>query len=176
VVRVPCLAASGGVTEYRIDFQGLAESEKQLLRLAALLRDLRPFWPQVSRLFISWISRQFESEGAFLLGHRWEPLSPEYARRKALMFPGKGILSAEGDLRRAATSLRRIAEPRRLILEIEPYEKRGRTLEPSWFQDSTTTMPARPLLAEELPGVAERELEEAADRYVVETVRRLGLA
>jgi hypothetical protein len=165
------------VTEYRLTLEGLSEHERSLLQLELLLRDLRSLWPRVVPLAISWLSRQFESEGAFFLGHQWAPLSPEYLRRKTLRFGSKPILSAEGDLRRAATSPKRTVTPTSLTLTIEPYTKSstGATVDPAFFQEGTSRMPPRPLLSEELPHEAEAELEAVAERYVEEQVRRLGL-
>lgn len=160
----------------------IPEAERKLLRLASFLRDLRPFWPVVSRLFTSWMSEQFESEGRFF-GSGWEPLSPEYAAWKSTAFPGRGILSMMGPLRKAATSPMRIPGPLTLELRIDAYEhpplpgssQGTKILEPSWFQEGTPTMPARPLLSMLLPIRAQHELDVAAGEYANLLIRRLGL-
>lgn len=42
----------------------------------------------------------FETEGG-VFGARWQALSSAYAIKKATTYPGRGILEAKGDLRRA---------------------------------------------------------------------------
>lgn len=172
--------ADPGGTDF-LQWEGLDDGQRKLERLTALLLDLRPFWPVVSKLAVEWIGRQFDSQGSFLLGHRWAPLSTEYAAWKTVNYPGKGILSAEGDLRRAATNPRRIATATTLTLRIEEFTKparRGRLaarrIAPAWFQEGTPQMPPRPLVWD-LPAPAEQALERAGDAYVEDMLRRIGL-
>lgn len=185
----------------RLDWDGLDEAERAVALLIAGISDLRPFWPRVRRIAISWISRQFDTQGAFF-GDPWQPLSPAYLAWKTRVYgSSKRILSADGDLRRAATTPRSIVSPLELILRIEPYTKRtarrssGRagpgvgiragaavsTLErgsqqvdPDWFQTGTTRMPARPLFADP-PALALGELDVEAEAYVDELARAAGL-
>lgn len=170
--------------------EGSAEFNAALARLAELVADLRPFWPLVVPLFIGWMGRQFDSEGDYF-GSHWQPLTQNYAAWKMQHYPDKGILSAEGDLRKAATSPTREPLPQSLVLRITPYEKTehasgrrrgggkrigtGKMIDPSWFQEGTDRMVARPLLAELLPADAQAELTEAADFYIRENARKLGL-
>lgn len=158
--------------DVRVD--GLDDAERRTLRLAVMLSDLRWFWPRLVPLFIGWMGRQFATEGRFF-GDPWEPLSPAYAAWKASRYPGKSILQAEGKLLRAATTPRRRVGPRTLVLEINDYERSGRTMSPSWFQGGTVSMPARPLLFELPPGEVIRELEAVGEDAARELVNRLGL-
>lgn len=151
----------------RIDTSGFSEAERRLAQLAVGLLDLRPFWPRVVPLFIGWMREQFETEGAFA-GRPWAPLSPQYLAWKSRAYPGKGILYATGAMRRAASSPRREAQPQRLILTI-----RDPKLE--YHQAGTDRMPARPLIFSDLPAVAAAQLQQAADDYVDDLARRLGL-
>lgn len=166
------------MTDWSVDYDD--EMMKARLRaFASLLLDLRPFWPKVVPLFVGWMNEQFASEGAYW-GTPWAPLSPEYAMRKAVMFPGKGILIAEGDLRRESSHPSRRATQRTLTLTIQwrKRKRKGRerrVLDPRWHQLGTDRMPARPLLGQILPPPAQRELENAAEEYVVEMARRVGL-
>lgn len=148
------------------------DAQRRLDRIALGLTDLRSFWPIVTRLWISWESRLFDTEGAFA-GSRWAPLSASYAAWKALHFPGRPILSATGALRRAATTPRRRATPTMLVLSVEPYSREGRTVQPSWFEEGTSRMPARPIVfGSPLPAQASAELEAAADAYVRDLLSR----
>lgn len=172
-----------------VRFEGGREHSARIRALAAHLQDLRPFWPLVRRAWIGWVSRTFESEGAFLLGHRWEDLAPSYRDWKARYFPGKPILSMMGPLRRAATTPRQIVSARSLELVVEPYDHPpiplgagrsmpGRTLDPAWFQDGTTRMPARPLAAtgpEMLTAGMRDELHRIGTEYADDLARRLRL-
>lgn len=135
------------------------EVARQLRRFELLISDLRPFWPLVVPLFIGWIRRQFETEGAFF-GRRWLPLSPEYALFKHRVRPGKGILVFDGDLRRAASAPKRFATARSLTLVVDDPKA-------EWHQEGTPRMPARPLIVDgPLPVMAQGELQAAAERYV----------
>lgn len=137
-----------------------------MLRMAAMLADLRPFFPKLVPLFIGWMRQQFETSGSFFLGHAWAPLSPRYAAWKATRYPGKGILIREGDLRKAASMPKREMTPTSLVLEIHD-PKLG------FHQTGTPHMPARPLLVSGyLPRAAQAEVTHAAEQYVQEILGR----
>jgi hypothetical protein len=153
-------------SEWRIETHGLPEAKRVAEQAAAFMLDLRPFWPRVSTLFISWMRQQFQSEGGFG-GSKWAPLSPLYAQFKARVYPGKPILQATGAMRRAASSPTRLATATTLTLRIEDDKI-------EYHETGTTRMPARPLLFDRLPMIAERELQGAAEQYVDEIVRRIG--
>lgn len=152
------------MSQFRIDVDS-AEAEAQLRRIALFMLDLRPFWPLVVPLFIGWMREQFESEGAFG-GDGWAPLSPLYSAWKSLHFPGKSILQADGELRAAASRPERNATPRELMLRIVDPKV-------GYHQEGTDKMPARPLLFDTLPPVAQAELQLAAVTYVRGIVGRL---
>lgn len=146
-----------------VDFNGTPE---QLQKLAVFLTDLRAFWPRVVPLVTGWWRRQFETEGSFA-GHAWSPLSPDYAARKASLYPGKGILQATGALRGAASRPARAQTPTSLTLSIDD-PKLG------YHQAGTPRMPARPLVfGEPLPAAATAELQVVAEEYVTDLLRRI---
>lgn len=154
------------------------DAERRLHAFAAAMVDLRPFWPKVVPLFIGWMRKQFETEGVFWLGRPWQPLTPAYAARKAAEHPGRGLLVAEGDLRRGASTPRRTVTPRSITFTIDwPKEANKYTAEfdPAWHHLGEGNNPRRPLLSDGLPPQAMLELENAVDEYVEETARRLGL-
>lgn len=163
------------------DASSFTELEGRYARLLELVADLRPFWPLVIPLFVEWEGRQFDSGGEFW-GDPWAELTPDYAAWKTENYPGRGILMAEGDLRHAAQTPRRTPMPTSLLLTIPPYAKprgpgKGRMIEPSWYQEGTETMVARPILPTSgvLTGEADVQLGEVADRYLQESMIRLGL-
>lgn len=166
--------------ELTVSASGFDEIEARIEKLVELCADLRLFWPLVVPLYVGWMGSQFDSEGSFF-GEQWAPLSDDYAAWKTVNYPTRGILTAEGDLRSAAQSPARFPTATSLTLRIESFEKargpgKGRTIEPEWFQDGTNNMPARPLLPDgPIPAAADVELSNAAEFYVTDMVRRLGL-
>lgn len=158
------------------DLTGFDEYEVALARMVALLTDLRPFWPRLTPLFIAWMREQFASEGEFMLGARWAPLSPDYVARKLRDYPGKGILYATGQLRERASRPRRIVTPTSVTFEIPEFPRRdGRRMDPAWFMEGTDRMPARPLWAEVLRPPQRLEIEAEAQAYIDEMAVKLGL-
>jgi hypothetical protein len=157
-----------------IDLEGDEQARRNLQRLLLALTDLRPFWPMIVPIFVGWMRRQFDTQGSFG-GAPWAPLSPAYAAWKSLHYPGRGILYAEGDLRMAASKPRRTVTPRALTLTIDWAAEKGQPVDLAWHQAGTARMPARPLLFETLPTSARLDVEQAADKYVEDLVRRLGL-
>jgi hypothetical protein len=160
----------------RFDLQGFSEYEVALARMVALLTDLRPFWPRLVPIFIAWMREQFATEGEFLLGAQWAPLSPDYLARKMTLYPDKGILYATGQLRMQASKPRRIVTPTSITFELPEFtRKEGGTMDPGWFFTGTDRMPARPLWREVIGADQQLELEEAAQLYIDEMAAKLGL-
>jgi len=151
---------------YTTHLEGLDEWDRETQQVAALLLDLRTFWPSVVPLFIGWMRAQFDTQGAFM-GDPWAPLSPAYAAWKAIKYPGKPILQAEGDLRQAASSPRRETTPQTLTLTIAD-PKAG------YHQDGTGRMPARPLVFDiSAPATVQSDIDKAAEDWLDDILRRL---
>lgn len=150
-----------------VELVGFNAAERNLRGFAATMLDLRPFWPLVVPLFISWMAQQFDTEGDWG-GEHWAPLTADYAAYKAQKYPGKSILIASGALRQAASRPTRIATPSSLTLTISD-PKIG------YHQDGTDKMPARPVIPAELPASAEVQLELAAEAYIAEMAVRFHL-
>lgn len=149
------------------------DSERMLRKAAHIMTDLRGFWPLVVPIFIGWMRRQFDTEGAYA-SHGWARLSPEYAAWKALTYPGKGILQATGQLRQAASRPRRTVTPQRLVLTIDDSGPRHQSVV-GFHQEGTDRMPKRPLVFgdEDMPADARDELERAAVLYVDRALKAL---
>lgn len=170
--------------EIGFDLSGFSQYEVQLIRMIAMLTDLRLFWPRLVPIFVGWMRERFAQEGRFG-GEQWLPLSPDYLARKAVAYPGKGILYATGDLRKAASLPKRIATPRSLTLIIDDSEyKHGGDVARSvaeYHQTGTDRMPARPLIPRGwqqglLPLPLHEEVESAAQLWVDEMAHTLGLS
>lgn len=80
------------------------ELETRLTGLAGALKDLRPVWPDIHKIFLDFMVQVFAKEGAF--GDppdRWAPLNPQYAAWKHRHYPGRPILQREGTLMASLT-------------------------------------------------------------------------
>lgn len=75
--------------------KGITQANDKLEAFAAKLEAPVPMFEEISRELAAAEQQWFSSEGA----GSWEPLSLEYAERKAQEFPGQPILVASGELR-----------------------------------------------------------------------------
>ena len=75
---------------------------RKLAELRRRVSDFRPVWRSVRAYLYRMEQEQFASQGG-RGGAPWKPLSPAYARWKAVKHPGKPILELSGKLKRAAT-------------------------------------------------------------------------
>jgi hypothetical protein len=155
------------VSDITVHISGDDEFERKVRKLQLFFDDLRTFWPLLVPVFIGWLGAQFSTEGGWG-GQTWAPLSPQYAVWKGTHYPGRTILIRDGALRRAASEPRREATPRTLTLWIDDDVA-------GYHQDGTDRMPARPLIPENLPQSALRDIDEAAHVYVSTLVRQLSL-
>lgn len=168
--------------ELEFDLTGFNEYDAALARLIAMLRDLRPFWPLLTPLFVGWMRERFKTEGGFG-GDPWAPLSPAYLERKMQLYPGKGILYATGDLRQAASRPHRLVTPTSVTFVVDDSDyKHGGEEERGvieYHQQGTDKMPARPVIPAEwnryLPQPMRGEVEEAAQVWIDEMAAKLGL-
>lgn len=167
-----------GQVEVSFDLSGFTDYELALARMIALLTDLRSFWPVIVPLWAEWMREQFKTEGEWG-GDPWAPLSEAYLARKMKLYPGKGILYATGDLRRAASQPQRIATPESITFVVDDSQKRHGGKEPrsviDYHQQGTATMPARPVVPEFLPLRAQEQVELAAQEWVDSMCQTLGL-
>lgn len=150
-----------------IELVGFNAAERNLRGFAATMLDLRPFWPLVVPLFVSWMGQQFGTEGGWG-GDPWAPLADSTIAEKAAHGGGTSILIDTGAMRRAASQPSRIATPSSLTLTITD-PKIG------YHQDGTDKMPARPVIPAVLPASAEAELALAAESYIAEMAVRFHL-
>ncbi len=140
------------------------DAERQLRQLALHLSDLRNFWPLVVPIATGWWRKQFLTEGGFGSGG-WAPLAASTSERKARLGLRPEILQATGTLKQAASRPTRSATARSLTLTIES-EYLG------FHQSGTGSMSARPLIFDDLPPAAERELKDAGESYVRDLLSR----
>jgi phage gpG-like protein len=106
--------------------------------MSSRVQDWRPYWPTIAAVFYESTRQRFASDGF----GTWPRLSDGYSKWKIKNFPGEGILSATGNLRRSLTD--RFGpnavyeeEPQSLLLGTNiPYA--------TYHQYGTSKMPARP--------------------------------
>jgi phage gpG-like protein len=67
-------------------------------------RNMKPYFLAVTRDFRSMMVKQFESEGAFLLGRRWAALSPRTVANKERLHQDPRILHATKRMRKSFTT------------------------------------------------------------------------
>lgn len=83
--------------------EGAKELDRTLMASVQGLKTFEKPLTQSRDHMMTEIDKSFETEGANL-GMTWAPLAPEYAERKAKLFPGKGILEATGRMRQGFVS------------------------------------------------------------------------
>lgn len=138
--------------------------------IQAILSDLRPFWPQARTLFGNWERRQFDSEGQWG-GDPWEALTPNYVAWKVVNFPGRLILVATRKMRDAATAPKIVENsPQRFVLKIDDPKAGFHQ-----FGAPRAGLPRRPMIPDEWPDEAERELRDKLEEYVTRMAARFGI-
>jgi len=126
--------------------------EEQLYRVMKgrihAVSDWSPAWNAIAADYKHYEEEQFDAEGAVGGNTKWAALSPEYAARKEKKYPGTGILTASGKLRRLMMNPHETIEPLKMVLRFAGYTvgtRRHWDL-PALFQTGTKHMPARKVI------------------------------
>lgn len=139
-------------------------------RVDQFISDFRNIWPFVTPEIYAINLEQLESQGARGASGKYAPLSPAYAKAKAIQFPGKPILQATGALFESLTSpdaFDSIYRPERDQLTVGtkvPYARAHQT--------GTGRMPARPPIS--MNEQSKRRIQKAIQRGLVDFTRRAG--
>lgn len=105
--------------------------------------DMRTPFGQIGERILAAVGRNFDTEGVANLGRKWAPLDDDYARWKAVHWPGKPILQASGDTKKGLTSRRALHVGRKRLV----YEPEGRAGElGAIHHDGNANLPARPMV------------------------------
>jgi hypothetical protein len=83
------------VTPARVVVRGITSLKRKIAAYSASLLSPVQMWETIKVELEAAEMAWFESEGE----GTWKPLSPEYAGKKAALFPGQPILVATGDLK-----------------------------------------------------------------------------
>jgi len=123
--RIPRGPGGGAGDLISIDFTPDAKAINiGLEKWSKLIKDWRPIWRDVERLFLKHEQRQFKTKG-LATGPEWAPLSENYKQWKKKHAPGKPLLVFTGTLKEALTKKGgrgqlRLATPRAFAIGIDP--------------------------------------------------------
>jgi phage gpG-like protein len=78
--------------------EGVEVLNRAFTRIDQQVDDLRSLWPATAQTIYGIFGRAFATEGASTAAGKWRALSPSYAKRKAIVYPGQPVLQAEGTL------------------------------------------------------------------------------
>jgi len=148
---------------------GDVQIARSLSRFGEGVKDMRPVFEEIAKLFFSIERRQFDSEGSYGSG-RWAPLSPTYADWKERNFPGQPILQRS---RRLMSSL--IGVTSDTVKETSPMSFRIGTSVPYaiYHQEGTGRMPMRKVI--DLTESDKREWTKVVQRWLVDIAKKAGL-
>lgn len=126
-------------------FEWSAPAERFIVGLekwALLVQDWRPVFHQASAALYASEEEHFATEGRST-GGAFAKLAPGYARRKAKTYPGRPILTAAGNLRRALTRQGAPGGIRRISRTMLEQGVRGSVSGARYHASGTSRMPRR---------------------------------
>lgn len=152
----------------QLEIAGDVQLSRTLLRFRQHAEDMSPAFEQIADDFYEIERRQFASEGVYGSGG-WKPLSPGYAARKSVLYPGKPILQATGALFESLTggrgAVKKVSRDELLLStddEKAPFHQRG-----------TRKMPQRRPV--ELRSQDRKNMVKVLQRYLVSGETRGGM-
>lgn len=120
----------------RVEIKGDKRAIAQLRKMINEFNDWKPELRAVGDYLVRFYQDPvFETEGG-IFGARWQALSSAYQIRKAVTYPGRGILEASGDLRRSYTT-----RVHANLLELINEDSKA-----IYHQEGTRRMPARVII------------------------------
>lgn len=152
--------------------EGVEVLDRSFNRIDQYISDFRSVWPNVAKEFYAIEHEQFASEGAHGASGRWAPLSPAYAKFKAVTFPGQPILRATTSLYESMTN----PEASDAIFRVEPTMLTIGTQDPKAMGHqrgvSKRNLPARPIIS--LTNDDKRRIQKSIQVGLVQFTRSLG--
>lgn len=149
---------------------GIVTLDRAFNRIEEYISDFRSVWPSVTQEFYRIEAEQFASEGAAGASGKWTPLSPAYAKFKAVEFPGEPILQASHHM------IESLTDPEALdaVFIPEPTQLTIGTRDPKALAHhrGRGRLPARPVIS--MSEAQKRRIQKAIQRELVEFTRRLG--
>lgn len=155
---------------FTADVSGDVQLDRAFNRVSGFISDFRSVWPAAAQAFYEIETEQFASQGAKGASGKWAPLSPAYAKFKAVEFPGQPILRATSSLFDSLTrpdaldSIYR-SEPMQLTMGSKaPYAL--------MHQTGAGRLPARPPIS--LSENDKRKIQKAIQSELVRFTREAG--
>lgn len=86
---------------FRFSFStvGIKQVDTIFKNVTEKANDLTEVFNKIKNDFYSFQQKVFKRQGEFQKLEKWKELSPEYEKRKSILYPGSGILVASGKLR-----------------------------------------------------------------------------
>lgn len=85
----------------RVEIKGDKKAIAQLRKMLSSFEDWKPELTATGEFLVNFYQNSaYETEGG-VFGARWQALSSAYAIRKAIKYPGRGILEATGAMRKS---------------------------------------------------------------------------
>lgn len=91
------------VIELKVSVIGLTQAIAELTTFSKKISDWVDLWDAIEDFLSARVEQSFETEGAASGAGRWKPLAPKWARQKAILHPGQGILVATGQMKASLT-------------------------------------------------------------------------
>lgn len=155
---------------FSAEVDGIETLNRSFNRVEQYISDFRSIWPAVAQEFYAVEKLQFDSQGAHGSSGKWAPLSPVYAKYKAIAFPGAPILQRERSLYESLTSP---DAPDSIFRMTEDELTIGTQREGAQaHQRGSGRMPARPPIA--LTEDDKRRMQKAIQAQLVRFVRQAG--
>lgn len=150
--------AGGFVLTFDMPY-GLRPVRRELRRWQQGAADFRPVWRRIIDDIVSITRVRFDAEGP-----GWAPLSEDYGRWKARVYPGMPILQAT---RRLISSFTDVSHPEHVEI-VTPSQMVWGSTNPYGVhhQKGTRQMPARPPF-DAVPEVQKREWVKVAQRHIM---------
>lgn len=155
---------------FTAQIDGVTVLDRSFNRIDQHISDFRNIWPTPTSVIYGIFSNAFQTEGASTAAGKWEELSPPYAKRKAIQFPGQPILRATTSLFESLTdpdAPDAIYLPERDQLTIGTKDPKGRA-----HQRGGGRLPARPIIA--FTEQDKRAITKSIQAGLVQFVRGLG--
>ena len=152
------------------EIEGVTVLNRAFNRIDQHISDFRGIWPDVTRTIYGIFGKAFDTEGASTAAGKWKALTPSYAKRKAIQYPGQPILRATNSLFESMTDPEApgaIYRPERDQLTIGTKDPKGRA-----HQHGGGRLPARPIIS--FTESDKRDIQKSIQAGLVRFVRGLG--
>lgn len=149
---------------FTAEVDGVEVLNRAFNRIDQQVSDFRSLWPEVAGVVYRAFGRAFDTEGSSTAAGKFKALTPAYAKRKAIQYPGQTILKASNALFESMTDPQAFdaifrSEADQLTIGTKvPYARRHQQ--------------TRPFIS--LTESDKRDIQKSIQRGLVQFVRSLG--